>query len=875
MTLLRLALARIRALFRRDAVADEIREEMQFHLDERASDLRDRGLPSDEAASAAKRKFGNVAVMADRGYDVRGAGLVETGSFEVRHAIRTLWHHRGTSAFAFAIMTITMAAATVTFSIVDGVALRPLPYGQPDRLVSLTAPSPVVGRFYPASPHDYFAWLDGTQSFEGLAAARFVAAREFEQDGRAYSLVTRGITTNLFDVLRVRPALGRFFDPEHERPGGPDDVIVSHGFWTRHLDGAPDALGRVLTFGAERRRIIGVLPDGVGYPIMIASEADLYVPYVATPDERAGNGPRLGTIQVVGRLRAGVTLEQARADANRVSSAVVVPLHDQVVGPAQTWLMLILAAAGLVVFAACVNVASLLMARATTRARELATREALGASRRRLAAGLLLEGLLLSFVSAAAAVVIAASLVNAAKIVLPPDLTRIQDIGIDGRVLTAVMAVSVLCGLVFSTAPVWRTARTSLLALIQTNGGSVIGGRRRQRGLSTFLVANVALVCALLVATVLVVGTFIRIETADLGFDRQNLIRVDYLRPIDDVPVGERPAVLRSIRLDMLERARAVRGVSAVALVVGGGPLSRSFSGTSITLPERGEVPRDASPDSLVVSPAYLDVLGMKMLKGRWFDEWDTAEAPSVVVINDAASRRYFPGAEAVGQTIGIRSPKTIVGVIADTPTYGPEVEVRPQVYLPLDQDPWSPITRSATAFGGLMIRTSTDSREVAAAVEEELRAWVPGATVRSSLRVDDWHQITAARRFNAAVMGTFGLVAILIAALGIFGTMAFVVAQQTRAIGLRTALGASRGHIMRGVLLTALRFVAIGTTIGLTAAWLGSELMVSFVFGIEPTAPSVYAGVAAFLVLVALVAAWIPARRAANVDPVVALRAE
>ena len=299
----------------------------------------------------------------------RSLRLAPIGS-EFHNALRGLRAGRATTALAFTILTLTMAAGTITFSVVDGLALRPLPYGDPATLMSLASPSPGAGRFRAAIPQDYFAWLEATQSFESLGAASFVASRELEVDGTFETLVTKGITSNLFDVLGVPPAAGRFFGPQHEQPGGPADVILSHDVWLRKFRLDPTVIGRRLTVGQEVREVIGVLPKGVSFPITTGPPTDLYIPYIPAARDRAVDGPRRSILSsIVGRLRPGVTLEQASADANRISAAEVVPLHVQVVGPEKTWLFLMLAAVGFVLLVGCVNVASLLLMRATTRAR--------------------------------------------------------------------------------------------------------------------------------------------------------------------------------------------------------------------------------------------------------------------------------------------------------------------------------------------------------------------------------------------------------------------------------------------------------------------------------------------------------------------------
>jgi predicted permease len=375
---------------------------------------------------------------------------------DLRDAFRGLRGGRGTTLLAFVILSLTMAAGTVTFSVVDGVALRPLPYVSPDRLVSISPPSDRPGAVRAASPSDYFDWLESAQTLQALGAARLAPGLSLHFGGLTETLVTRSVTANLFDVLGVRPAVGRFFGPEHEHLGGPSSVVLSHDLWVRRFESDPRIVGQRLTFGQDTREVVGVLSAGVSYPIASGASPDIYVPWVATTSDRSNN--RASSVFVVGRLRTGVTLEETRAELGRNGPAVVLSLQDQVVGPAKAWMLLVLAAVGFVILVACANVANLLLARATARAPELATREALGAPRRRLALGLLLEGLLLALASTAAGLVLSFWGIEIVKSILPPGLTRVSTIAIDGRVMFASMVAAALCGLVCASAPAWMAS---------------------------------------------------------------------------------------------------------------------------------------------------------------------------------------------------------------------------------------------------------------------------------------------------------------------------------------------------------------------------------------------------------------------------------
>lgn len=792
---------------------------------------------------------------------------------DLRDARRSLWAARGMTATAFTILTLTMAATTVTFSVVDAVAIRPLPYAAPERLVGISMPGVTSTTVSLSSPQQYFDWLEGARSLESLAAARRTSALTLKAGDVNETLITMAVTTNLFDVLGVRPVTGRAFDPEHERPGGPDGVILSHALWVRRFGADPTVIGRRVTFGNGRPEVIGVLPAGVWYPITAGPQPDLYVPYVITAEERANDRGR--SLSVVGRLRHDVSVEQARADLERVSMSrvVVLPLQDHVVGSAKTWLLLVLLAVGLVLLVACVNVASLFLARAATRTQELATRLALGASRRRLAVGLLLEGLVLAFASAAAAIAVSYWALGLAASSLPPGLTRVSSIAIDGRVLSGTVATALLCGLVFGSAPAWLAARTDLVSLMRAGGGPIIGGRRRDRALAAFLVADVAFVCVLLVATTLVVTSFVLITTADLGFDRRNVLTFGYRHSLDAVAEVDRPAAAAALRGDVLDRAKSVPGVIAVAISTNGGPpLSGGHVRYSISIPGVGEITRDDWMETRMVTPDYFRVMDMQLIRGRLFEPSDRAGAPLVMLINDVAARRFFPHRDPIGQVVTFRGQTMIIGVLRGVHFDGPEVEARPEMYTPADQEPF----RRAMAFGSVLVRTSRDPRALAGPIRAAFGQALGGPELGQPRFVDDYFRlVTARRRFNAQLMSTFGIIALAIGALGIYGTMAFVVAQQVRAIGLRMALGASPSRVMRSVVWDALRRVGLGTGIGIATAWALSSALSSFVFGIRPTEPMVYVAVGSLLALVGIVAALVPALRASRLDPVTVMRDE
>ena len=777
----------------------------------------------------------------------------------VRGALRGLRSGRGATALAFALLSLAFAAGIITFSVVDAVAIRQVPYAAPTQLVDLSLYSPVAGTRLLASPSDYLMWRERALTLGSLGAARFSSVR-LEIDGTPTDLSARRVTTTLFDVLGVKASVGRLFGPEQEDRSDSNVVVLGNELWVRRFGADKGVIGRRLRFEDGMREVIGVLPAGVWYPIVAGPPPDLYLPYVLTPAD--GSDSRC-CVFVVGRLRPRVSIDQARADIQRFSSTVVVPLQDAVVGSSRSTMLVVLCAVGLVLVVACVNVAVVLLARAVIRRQEFAIREATGASRARLAADNLLEAVMLATASVLVGLVVSRWGVEVAKQSLPPMLTRVSTIAIDGRVLAASLATAVSCGLVFGTAPAWFASRRGLAAHLTTSGSLAARGRRG-RILPAFLVANLALVSMLLAATTLVVGTFIRLMTADLGFDRRNVMTVGFEQSLVGVPRRDRSAAAATIRAEVIARARSVPGVVEAAISVGGRVPLSGVSGKAAG--EGTEFDR--------VTPEYFRALGIQVIRGRTFESSDLSGAPAVVIINDAAARASFAGLDPIGQPMWLgNGSATVVGVVRGGHIDGPEAPIRPAVFVPASQNDL--VEASGTAMGLLFIRTRTDARALASRIRAAIRpalAMEPGPT---GFVDDHFRFLTSERRFNAGLMAMFGVLAVVIGAVSLYGTTTFLVAQQVRSIGVRMALGASPSHVMHAVLHQALLQAGLGAAIGLAGAWAISAALEHAVFGIRATDPVVLISVCGLLAITCIGAALVPALRAARLDPVAVMRSQ
>ena len=879
-------LARLRGHLRRDIVTDEIREELDFHLRERADQYEREGLARDEAAARARQRVGNLALHQDRGYDIRGGGMLDTARQEVTWAWRGLRGAKGTTVVAMAILTLGIAAATVTFSVVDAIALRRLPFDAPGDLIAIARADRGSEGLGPVALQDFLTWQVQTPALESLGATGPWTLSYTPDGGAPQRLVTQRVTANLFDVLRVSPARGRGFTPDHETTGRDQVVILSHGAWQTRFGGDPDLVGKRLTFGKETREVIGIMPPGFTYPIGPANPTDAYVPHVPRATDRDHASPgRSYYLRTVGRLRPGATLAQADAQVKTATAAVitaypsqsfwkdsepaVLPLHDFVVGPAKRWLLLVLGAVVLVLVIAYVNVANLLLARATARAREFAIRTSLGASHWRVARTLTLESLMLSLASAAAGILLAYWGVSLATSSLPSGLARASTIAIDLRVLLTAAGAAVVTGLVFGTIPAFFGAKTDVMSIIKQGAGSVGGDRSRTRWQRALLVCELAFVVTLLIPAALFVTSFINVTRADLGFSRDRLIGLDVSRSLTAVEQGQRRPAAETFVNEAVAAARAVPGVEDAAFIDGGLPLFGMVATYSIKIDGHPPI-RGADQLALKeVTPGYFSVAGIRLIHGRVF-EAARIGAPPVAVINDEAARRFFPGRNPVGEVITFRAPTTIVGVVSSVGMSGPEVELRPELYLPIHQHDEG----SGSISGDVIVRLAPGGS--AQAVQAALQRFTTTGRLPELSDLDQrFRQLTAHRRFNAGLMTTFGVLALVIAAAGVYGLMSFIVGQRTKAIGLRLAIGATAGRIFREVLAESGRLLAVGVAIGLVGGWAASRLFTSVVFGISGNEPRLYLVVAATLAATSVVAALIPAWRASRVDPLAALRSE
>ena len=813
---------------------------------------------------------------------------------DIKTAYRSLRSSPAFTLVALIVLVLGIGSGTAIFSVVDAVVLRGLPFDEHDRLGVVyekdTLHATTFGEGNITS-QTYLDWRRLQQPFQAITAVASTTYRLKTEGGEPADARARRVTSEFFPVLRVAPALGRVFNASDEVEGHHRVVILTYGFWQRRFGGSPDAIGRTIDLSETPYEIVGVMPRTFSYPVGSDRPSDVLVPLMFTIDDRTKGGSHNFNFTVIGRLKDGVSFTQATDRMRELSAqldradpkwapgrrAYVITLHEHLVGKVRAWMLMLLGAVVLVLAIACANVANLMLVRATARSREMSVRAALGASPWRLVRALLVEGVLLALTGAALGITLASAGVAVLRAWLPAGLPRVASIAIDQRVLAVSIGAAFLTGLVFAIVPALQSARPDLAGALKESGRSATAGERAQRIRSALVVIEVALAVVLLVGAGLFTGSFIRLVRVDPGFDYHNVLVLNVglrLKPGEKFG-DDYMARSRQYTLQVADAVARVPGVEMAGFVSGGVPLTGSWSRTPIGLPGRGEATNDdidAQLDVRYVSSNYLQLLRLPLLKGRVLAADDRAGATHVAVINDAAAQKYWPGEDPLGKHFTMNDGKddwTVVGIVGNIHHLGPEKPPRQEAYMPLVQ--------ARQGGGTIVVRTAGDPTGVFAAAKSAIWSINPeqrftGDTYTLEQYMD---RLIAQRRFNMAVLALFGIVGLVIAAVGIYGVMAYVVAQRTSEIGIRVALGATRRDVVGLVLGRAAWLMLIGLAIGTAGAWYLSAGVRTFLFQVQPNDVKIFAASIAVLTAAGLVASALPARRAANVDPLVALRTE
>ncbi|HXG68900.1 MAG TPA: ABC transporter permease [Blastocatellia bacterium] len=803
---------------------------------------------------------------------------------DIRYSARMLMKKPAFTAIAVLTLALGIGANTAIFTIVNAVLLRPLPYPEPERILQLGPDW--AGSFQGVSPPKFIFWREHSQAFEAIAASQPTGAGvnlagvdepEFVPGLR--------VSVDFFRVLGVNPVMGRGFTEAEDSPGGERVAILSDGLWRRRFSADPAILGRTILLNSESFTVVGVMPPDFQFP----TPADVIIPMRTNPASR-----EMGhNLQVLARLKPGVTREQAQADLrlvfenfkaahpqmlwNREEGIRAQPLLDSITASARPLLFILLGAVGFVLLIACANVANLQLTRAAARQKEMAVRIALGANLWRIARQLLTEGVLLALAGGLAGLLLAVWGVDALTTLIPQGLIpRAGDISFDWRVLAFTMTISVLTGLAFALAPAFQAARVDVNSSLKEGGGKGVAGAGRAKLRSALVVAEVALSLVLLIGAALLIRSFMELRRVDPGFDPHNILTFQV------APTGERydtTVEMAEYFQRALERIRSLPGVEAAA-VTSNLPLDRWLN---LTVEIEGRPNSEQSTEIRLVTAEYFRVMRMNLRQGRTFTEADNAGSEPVAIVNDAYVRRNFKDTDPLGNRLIIQRRGAdakscqIVGVVNDLKQFGLDSPAPPTVFVPLAQTP-DPVMRTAMSFVTMkfVVRTANDPLSLSAAAKAEVLKADPQLPVTSLRSMEQILERSLAQgRFNMMLLGIFAAIGLALASIGIYGVMSYAVSQRTNEIGIRMALGAQAGDVLRLILRHGMILAMAGVVIGLAGAYGLTRLMQSLLFGVSATDPATFILISLVLIAAALLACYVPARRATKVDPMVALRHE
>ncbi|HKY26752.1 MAG TPA: ABC transporter permease [Pyrinomonadaceae bacterium] len=874
---------RLRALFRRDQVLEDIDEELHAHIEMEIEANRELGMEPEEARRSAMKSFGNVDSIRDLAYDVRGGGLFETLWQDLRYSGRMLRKHWSFTFIAVATLGLGIGANTAIFSIVNAVLLRPFPYESPEQLVipgeSNTGTRGNISLSYP----NFADWKNDRKVFASASAVRSNENYNLTGAGDPERLMGRLVSAAFLRTLGVKPLLGRDFVDEDDRQGATPTVILSYGLWNRRFAGDPNIIDKQITLNNQSYTVVGVTSQTFQYG---GVDAEVTIPIGLSAERFKTRGADPG-ITAVARLHPSMSLQQAETELNAIYARMeqqypasntgrrcyLTPLHESFVGNVRQPLLILLGAVGLVLLIACANVANLLLVRSSTRQREISVRVALGASAWRITRQLLTESVVLAAIGGVVGVLLAHWGTSLIAYQLPDSIPRLHEAYVDMRALGFTVAVSLFTGLLFGLAPALQASRLNLTEALKEGDRSSSGGRQRLR--SVLVVAEVALTLTLLVGAGLLIQSFRRVLQVDPGFKAENLLT---MQVSVNNPDGRQ---VDSFFKQLQENIRTLPGVKSVA-VSNGLPLGVANNPIFIVvgrpLPEPGKEP---GATRYTVSDDYFQTMGIDLLRGRTFNAQDTPESPPVIIIDEALAQQHFPNEDPIGKRISQSTSGTpsleIVGVVrhVEHNTLEGQATRRPQIYTSFNQIPVDRLP-SSTRRINVLTRTDVEPLSLSPAVRGQIAALNKDQAVFNVRTMEEIvSQSVASRRFSMMLLTVFAVVALVLASIGIYGMMSYAVAQRTREIGLRITLGAQRRNVLRLVIGQGMKLAVIGVVLGLAAAFALTRTMKTLLFGVSATDPLTFSGIAVLLAVVALVACWVPARRATKVDPIVALRYE
>jgi predicted permease len=872
-------------LWRAKQMEDQLERELAFHLEQHTNELIARGYSGQEARRRARLALGGFEQVKERCRDARGTRWLEDLLQDTRYALRTFRQKPGFAIIALLVLALGIGATTVMFAVVNSVLLRPLSYPEPDQLVTLHGFTEGFGELWGFSNLDFG---DIHRESRSLAIAAWsYGGGTISEPGAPEYVDGAQISAGLFSTLGVNMLRGRAFRPDEDRPGAAPSAIISDGLWQRSYGGDPAATGRPLVFEGKPYTVVGIAPAG----FQLFGDADVFTPLAQSTDPRMQNR-EARFIHVIARLRPGVSLTEAQAEltligqhlagqypkSNAGLSLLAHPLLQELVGDVRSTLWLLLPAVGLVLLIACVNIASLLLAHAVSRERELAMRAALGASRGRLARQCLTESAILGLGGGLLGVLFAAFGVRPFVAWWPGSLPRAEEVHLDWRVLLFAIVVSVLCGFLFGLSPALRVPARGLEQALRAGGRTIAGSSRRLH--SIFVVSEIALAVVLLVSAGTLGRTLLTLSSLDPGLNVHGVLTARFALSPD---ATANPARIQAAWQDVLDRARRIPDIESAALAdiipMREGENSLPYWSTPTPPPPNQEPLALAS----CVTPDYLKVMGIPLLRGRFFNDEDRLGSQPVVVIDEHLARHAFAGQDPIGRSLWIPamgpSPVQVVGVVGHVRHWGlagdDQSRIRDQMYYPFEQVP----PRLLHFFSSVMsiaVRTRIPPLNVVEPLRKELRGAAGDQVLYEARTMEQLVSASLARqRFLLRLFGTFAGLALLLACIGIYGVLAYLTRQRTPEIGVRIALGATARDVLWLVLRQSIAMVAVGVGAGMLAALAAGRMLRRSVEGVRPTEPSTFAIMISVLVVAALLASFAPARRASLVDPVKALRQE
>jgi predicted permease len=880
--------ARLRSLWhvvgRRSRFERDMDDELRFHIESRTADLMRSGLAQDEAARAARLEFGNPEAYQDLCREARRANLLDDAQLDVRFALRNIRRDATLSAAILVTLALGIGATATIFSLVSGVLLRPLPYPDPDRLLLAgTTGRDGIGRLF--GP-DYVEWRRQCRACEGVAAYMGTWAGALAGGAEPDRVRIGHVSDNFFATMGVQPMLGRPFGPAdrgrslfNDGPPTPvNAVVLGYSLWQRRFGGDPGVVGRTLLVEGDPAPVIGVMPAGFDFP----NKAEAWVP--AAISQRRGNS----YLQIVVRRQPGAADADVQAELNAIAlqlatlvepdraskGARVTPLRDFIVGDVRSPLLVFLGAVTLVLLIACANVANLLLAQAATRPKELAIRAALGARRSRIVRQLLTESLLLAGLGGLLGLLLSTWLLRMFVALAPPTVPRLEDVAIDSWVLVFTAGLSILTGLLFGLAPIVRTARPELTRVLHDGSGRTAGSIAQQRTRRTLVIAEMSLALVLLIGAGLLMKSFLRLQGQPTGFDPEGAITAAVTLPEAAYPDAGRAKAYYREALAALQSAGGVGAAGVVSAL----PLSPNGARINGSISREGqrEGEADAWAAKLAVGGDYFRAVGIALLRGRRFDGRDTTSAPRVVIVSESLARTLWPGRDAIGQRldVGFAPPvwHEVVGIVGDVRQHELGKPPLAAVYQPFEQLPDS--RRWMLADMTFVVRTTGSPETFTPALRATLARLDPSLPLYDVGLMSSviGHQVTDPR-FYTMLLSAFSTLALFLACAGIYGVLSYSVTHRRHEIGIRMALGARGRDVMKLVVAEGMALVAVGAMVGVAGAYAATRVLSGFLYEVSVTDRPTFASIVVLLLVVAAVACYVPARRAATVDPLVALR--